>query len=215
MDKNAISLEDFANLLVEDANPNLQLADPTLVQYYSDLKERVYWINDTIGDNYLDLISKIIRWNREDRVLPPGSEARKPIKIFFNSPGGSLDVEESLVSVIELSETPIYGFALGMVASASAMILLACHKRFALKNAYLVLHKGSCQNISGDYINVQNAMEDYRQQVEKLETFLLQRTAIPQDIISEKLKSDWYIRGEQLIEYKLIHEWVTNIKVLL
>ena len=212
MDKNVISLEDFANLLVEDANPNLQLADPTLVQYYSDLKERVYWINDTIGDNYLDLISKIIRWNREDRVLPP--DARKPIKIFFNSPGGSLDIEESLVSVIELSETPIYGFALGMVASAASLIYLACHKRYALKNAYFIMHKGSA-NLSGSYDDVEAAMSDYKAQIEKMQQFYITHTQYTPDEIQKGLTRDWYVRIPEAKEKGIVTDIIEKIGVML
>lgn len=206
--------QDFLDALLSDSpDATLQLADPSLLQYYEDFKNRTIWIDGEIDKVTLDLVSKIIRWNREDKDLP--IKERKPIRILFNSPGGSLDVEETIVSIIRLSKTPIYGIALGMVASAASLIFLACHKRFALKNAYLILHKGSCQNISGDYTNVQNAMEDYRKQIEKLETFYVENTNIPEDIIKEKLSSDWYIRGNDLIEYGLVQEWVENIEVLL
>lgn len=206
--------QDFLDALLSDSpDATLQLADPSLLQYYEDFKNRTIWIDGEIDKVTLDLVSKIIRWNREDKDLP--IKERKPIRILFNSPGGSLDVEETIVSIIRLSKTPIYGIALGMVASAASLIFLACHKRFALKNAYLILHKGSCQNISGDYTNVQNAMEDYRKQIEKLETFYVENTNIPEDIIKEKLSSDWYIRGNDLIEYGLVQEWVENIEILL
>lgn len=207
-------MEEFIDFLLKDVGEaNLQLPDPSLIQVFQNLKNRVIWIDDEIDKTYLDIISKIIQWNREDNLIP--IEERKPIKIFFNSPGGDLDVEESIVSIIKLSKTPVYGFALGMVASAASMIFLATHKRYALHNAYLILHKGSCQNISGDYVNVQNAMEDYRKQIEKLEDFYVKNTNIPKEIIKEKLNSDWYIRGEKLIDYGLVQEWVDNIEVLL
>lgn len=207
-------MEEFIDFLLKDVGEaNLQLPDPSLIQVFQNLKNRVIWIDDEIDKTYLDIISKIIQWNREDNLIP--IEERKPIKIFFDSPGGDLDVEESIVSIIKLSKTPVYGFALGMVASAASMIFLATHKRYALHNAYLILHKGSCQNISGDYVNVQNAMEDYRKQIEKLEDFYVKNTNIPKEIIKEKLNSDWYIRGEKLIDYGLVQEWVDNIEVLL
>ena len=206
--------QDFIDALFQDEpEANLQLADPSLLQYYEDFKNRIIWIDNEIDKITLDVVSKIIRWNREDKEKP--IKERKPIRIFFNSPGGSLDVEETIVSIIRLSKTPIYGVALGMVASAASLIFLSCHKRYALRNAYLILHKGSCQNISGDYTNVQNAMEDYRKQIEKLEKFYIDNTNIPEDVIKEKLNSDWYIRGNDLIEYGLVQEWVEDIGVLI
>lgn len=206
--------QDFIDALFQDEpEANLQLADPSLLQYYEDFKNRIIWIDNEIDKITLDVVSKIIRWNREDKEKP--IKERKPIRIFFNSPGGSLDVEETIVSIIRLSKTPIYGVALGMVASAASLIFLSCHKRYALRNAYLILHKGSCQNISGDYTNVQNAMEDYRKQIEKLEKFYIDNTNIPEEVIKEKLNSDWYIRGNDLIEYGLVQEWVEDIGVLI
>lgn len=203
----------FRNLQIEGPAATMQLPDPDLAQYWEDLKNRIVWINDEITENTLDLVSKIIYWNREDKDIPV--EARKPIRIIFFSPGGSLDVQDTLVSMIKLSKTPIYGVALGMVASAASMIYLATHKHYALPNAYFILHRGSCQNISGDYANVQNAMEDYRRQVERLEKFYIENTKIPEEVIKEKLNSDWYVRGEKTIEYGLVDEWVTDINTLL
>lgn len=206
--------KEFIDLLIgEDVNPSLQLPDPSLLQYYHDLKNRTIWIDEEIDGVTLDVVSKIVRWNQEDKNIPINE--RKPIRILFNSPGGSLDVEETLVSIIRLSKTPIWGIAIGIVASAASLIFLATHKKFALHNAYLVLHKGSCQNISGDYTNVQNAMEDYRKQIEQLEDFYIKNTRIPKEIIKEKLNSDWYIRGDKLLEYGLIDAWVEDIDIFL
>ena len=129
-------------LLGDDVDPNLQLPDPSLLMYYNDFTNRIVWIEGEIDDVILDVTSKIIRWNREDKDLP--IRERKPIRILFNSPGGSLDVEETLVSFIKISKTPVYGVALGLVASAASLIYLSCHKRFALKNAYFIFHRGSC-----------------------------------------------------------------------
>lgn len=156
--------EDFVDLLLgEFEEANLDLPDPKLVQYYSDLSNRIIWLDSEITDVSLDLVSKIVYWNRQDKGLAP--DARKPIKIYFNCPGGSLDVEETLVSMIKLSKTPVYGYALGMVASAASLIYLSCHKRYALPNAYFIFHRGSCQNMGGNYNEIAAAMEDYRAQV--------------------------------------------------
>ena len=209
-----IDFEEFINDMIgSESAATMQLPDPDLAQYWQDLSNRIVWIDDTIDNGYLDLVSKIIYWNREDRALPPSK--RKPIRILISSPGGSLDVQDTLVSMIKLSKTPIYGIALGMVASAASLIYLSCHKHYALKNAYMILHKGSCENVSGDYTAVQNAMEDYRKQVEKLEKFYIENTKIPEEVIKEKIKSDWYIRGDQLLEYGLIDKWIEDIDILL
>lgn len=206
--------KDFVEELLKDiVDPTLALPDPSLVQYYKDLENRVIWLADEVDEDLLDMVSKIIDWNREDKDTPIAK--RKPIKIFFNSPGGSLDIEETIVSVIHLSKTPIYGFALGMVASAASLIYLSCHKRFALPNAYFIFHQGSCTNLGGSYAEVAAAMEDYRISVEKMEKFYIENTNFPEEVIKEKIKSDWYIYCDEALKYGVVTDVVQSIDVML
>lgn len=191
---------------------NLQLADPMLVQYYHDLANRSIWIDDEISESTLDIVSKIIRWNREDKGKP--IEERKPIKLFFLSPGGNLEIEEVVVSVIRLSETPVWGIAMGMVASAASLIYLSCHKRLALPNAYLIIHQGSAQ-MGGNYDQMVAAMKDYEEQIERMTKFYIENTDYTEDEIRTNIKTDWYVRGDELLERKLITGWISSIDELL
>ena len=203
--------QDFIDALFS-ADANLQLADPSLVQYYHDLANRSIWIDGEINVSTLDIVSKIIRWNREDK--DKSIEERKPIKLFFLSPGGDLEIEEAVVSIIRLSQTPIWGIAMGMVASAASLIYLSCHKRFALPNAYLIIHQGSAQ-MGGNYDQMVAAMKDYEEQIERMTKFYIENTNYTEEEIRANIKTDWYVRGEELLERKLITNWVSTIDELL
>ena len=76
-------------IIIPKGVENLQLPDDSLLNFYEGLEERVFWINDEINIYSLNLIHYIIKWNREDKDLP--IEQRKPIKLFFFSPGGVID----------------------------------------------------------------------------------------------------------------------------
>lgn len=200
------------NLLLEAAaDPNLQLPDPDLILHYTNLKNRTIFINEQISDELMWIVNQIINWNREDKGKPISE--RKPIKIFFNSVGGDLDVEEILVSVIELSKTPVYGVALGLVASAASLIYLACHKRYAFKNAYWILHKGSAQ-ISGDYNAMKAAMDDYEKQVSKMIDFYITHTGFTEKEIKQNINTDWYVRIEEALENNIATNLIEDIDVL-
>lgn len=203
--------QDFIDALF-GSDANLQLADPSLVQYYHDLANRSIWIDGEINVSTLDIVSKIIRWNREDKGKPIGE--RKPIKLFFLSPGGDLEIEEAVVSTIRLSQTPVWGIAMGMVASAASLIYLSCHKRFALPNAYLIIHQGSAQ-MGGNYDQMVAAMKDYEEQIERMTKFYIENTDYTEDEIRTNIKTDWYVRGEELLQRKLITNWVSTIDELL
>ena len=203
--------QDFIDALFS-SDANLQLADPSLVQYYHDLANRSIWIDGEINVSTLDIVSKIIRWNREDKGKP--IDERKPIKLFFLSPGGDLEIEEAVVSTIRLSQTPVWGIAMGMVASAASLIYLSCHKRFALPNAYLIIHQGSAQ-MGGNYDQMVAAMKDYEEQIERMTRFYIENTDYTEEEIRANIKTDWYVRGEELLERKLITNWVSTIDELL
>lgn len=206
--------DDIVRLLLNGINEaNLQLPSPSLVNYYHDFNNRCLWLDCEIDEDSLDIVQAIIRWNQDDQGIDVA--ARKPIKIFFHSPGGGLDVAEILTSVIKLSKTPVYGIALGMVASAASIVYLGCHKRFALSNAYFVLHRGSYEGLGGSYNEVQAAMEDYKLQIARMEKFYIENTTYPEEVIKSKIQTDWYIHCDEAMKYEIVTDLIENIDILL
>jgi ATP-dependent protease ClpP protease subunit len=191
---------------------NWQLADPSLVNFYADINNRVYWLTEEIGECTLDLVQYITRWNREDRGVPV--EERKPIRIIIDCGGGSLSVSETLSNIIKMSKTPVYSVALGFVASGASVVHLSCHKKFALPNSVFVLHKGSCSGVSGTYDEIVSFARDYEKQIEMLMTFYTENTKYTEDEIEENIQTDWYIRMDEAIEKGLVDEVITDIDVL-
>ena len=190
---------------------NLQLADPSLVNFYSDLENRIYWLNDEINNYTFDLVQYIVRWNREDKNIPV--EERKPIRIIVDCPGGHLSVSETLSNIIKMSKTPVYGIALGYVASGATVIYLSCHKKFALPNSVFVLHKGSCSGVSGTYDEIVAFASDYEKLMEMLIDFYIDNTKYTEAEIEENIQTDWYIRTEEALEKGIVDELITNIDI--
>lgn len=200
---------DLLSLLPNTAN--LQLADPTLVNFYTDLEHRTYWLNDEISNYTFDLVQYIIRWNREDAGIPV--EDRKPIRIIIDCAGGQLSVSETVSNIIKMSKTPIYGIALGYVASGASVIYLSCHLKFALPNAVFVLHKGSCSGVSGTYDEIVAFAKDYEKQMETLIDFYIENTDYTEEEIVNNIQTDWYIRTEEAVKRGIVDEIITNIDV--
>ena len=190
---------------------NWQLADPSLVNFYSDLENRVYWLNDEINNYTFDLIQYITRWNREDKGLPV--EERKPIRLIIDCGGGHLSVSETVSNIIKLSKTPVYAIALGYVASGASVIYLSCHKRYALPNSVFVLHKGSCSGVSGTYDEIVAFARDYEKQIETLIDFYIKNTKYTEAEIEENIQTDWYIRTEEALEKGIVNEIIADIDI--
>ena len=190
---------------------NWQLADPSLVNFYNDLENRIYWLNDEINNYTFDLVQYIIRWNREDKDIPV--DQRKPIRIIIDCVGGHLSVSETVSNIIKMSKTPVYAIALGYVASGATVIYLSCHKKYALSNSVFVLHKGSCSGVSGTYDEIVAFARDYEKQMEMLIGFYISNTKYTEQEIEENIQTDWYIRTEEALEKGIVDELVGGIDI--
>ena len=193
-------------------NANLQLADPALANFYIDLQNRIYWLTEEISEDTLDLVQYITRWNLEDKGKT--IKERKPIRIIIDCNGGALSTSETISNIIRLSKTPVYGIALGLVASGASVIYLSCHKKYAMPNTVFVLHKGSCSGVSGTYDEIVSFARDYEKQIETLMHFYIEHTGYTEEEIVENIQSDWYIRIEEAVEKKLVDELITDIDIL-
>lgn len=202
----------YIEVTIPENVENLQLPSPELLSYYKNLGERIIWLDDEVNEFTLDMAKKIIDWNREDKGKKISK--RKPIKIFFFSPGGALDVNNTLIDVISLSQTPIWGINMGRCCSAAAYIYLSCHKRFMLPKSYFLYHQGS-GSFSGTYGEVCAQMADYQASIAELMTFMLEHTKYTEEELSEKIVGEWYIYPDEAIEKGICDEIITSMDVLI
>lgn len=204
---------EYANIIIPKEIANQQLPDPELRNYYVDLENRIFWLDEEVTPYLLELIKHIIRWNAEDERQNVPVEDRLPIRIFFFSPGGDLDINYSLIDTIKMSKTPIIGINIGQCASAAAYIFLSCHKRYMLPHAYFILHQGS-GTLSGTFEQICAQMRDYQEQVEELASFVLEHTSYTEEAVDEKIVGEWYIRKDEALENGVVHGIVDNISML-
>ena len=198
--------------IVIPSSANKELADPSLLNFYQDLEERVYWIDSEIAEADLELIHYILKWNKEDKGK--AIKDRKPIKLFISSPGGMLEIAETLISFIKMSKTPIYAIGLGMVASAASLIYLSCHKKFATESTFFILHKGSCSGLNGNYDEIEAFMADYKERVSRMIEFYIENTGYTEEEINANINSDWYVRFPEALEKGLVDEKIEDIDFL-
>lgn len=192
---------------------NLQLPSPELVTYYRNLENRVLWLDSEIDDYWLEFSRKIIEWNREDKDIP--IDQRKPIRLMFFSYGGSLDINNTLIDTIKLSKTPVYGINVGQACSAGCFIYLACHKRFAFPNATFLVHQGGTEGISGTYNEVVSYIMEYQRKIEELIVYLKENTKIPDDILEEKIDTEWFISAQEAVQYGICEKIIESLDEVL
>lgn len=187
---------------------NLLLPAPELITFYKNLDERVLWLDTEVDDLYLEFGRYIVQFNREDRGIPP--EERKPIKLMFFSPGGSLSINNSLIDIIKLSRTPVWGCNIGVAHSAGCFIYMACHRRLALPHSVFLIHKGSGE-FGGSYDEVIAQVVEYQRQIDELAQYILDNTKISKEMLEENLGTDWYICATDALRLGICDEIITSL----
>lgn len=190
------------------------LPDPDLLLYYNDVKNRVLWLDCEIDRSTVGEIVRYIRaFNKEDSDAQIPPEQRKPIKIMIMSYGGELDACFNCIDVIQMSKTPVYTYNLGVAFSAGFYILLAGHKRFGTKRSSSLIHQGS-GSFSGTASEVDAHSTQYKQQMKMLEEWVLERTTIQKQVYSRNKTKEWYLNGEEQVEYGVVNSIIYDIDEL-
>ena len=190
----------------------LQLPDPQLLTYYKNLENRTFYIDGEICDDIIEIGKQIIEINRQDREVPV--EQRKPIKLMVFSVGGLLDATLSLVSICEISKTPVHTYNMGIAMSAGLLILLAGHKRYCLEGSRAMMHSGS-GSVGGNYSEVESATKDYKEVIDYMRKYILRRTKITPQMFGKKKDKDWYLYQNDQIELGVVDAVITSIDELL
>lgn len=191
---------------------NLQLPAPELVTYYKNDNNRVFWIEDEIGDGLFEYSKQILRFNQEDKDIPV--EERKPIKFFIDSPGGDLETMLAFIGLVGISKTPIWMINAGIAYSAAGLILMSGHKRFALPNSQCLIHTGSGQ-LGGTFDQTTEQMKNYKQMVEKMKNFIISHTNIDQKLFNKNKSKDWFITTEEQLELGIVDKIVDDLDEIL
>lgn len=187
---------------------NLQLPDPDLLMLYQNYEKRIIWLDTEVDIDWLEYAKKIVQWNAEDKGK--AEDERIPIKLFFFSPGGDLDVNNLFLDVIRLSKTKVVGINVGIALSAGAFIYLACHERLTFPKATFLLHSGSAENISGTAEQIQSYNAQYKKQVKQLKDWLIE-CGLPKKTVDNKMRGEWFFDAKEAVELGVAHKIISSL----
>ena len=161
--------------------------------------------NETMGKMCFNLL--YLLQEDDNKEAKEKDFKRKPIKIYINSYGGSVDDMWSLIDIILNAKSPIYTYCTGYAMSAAFQIFLSGEKRFVSKHAKLLYHQMSCWR-RGKYQDLVEDREEMDLYQREIETYVTERTKITKkklDDIRER-KIDWNIHCDECIELGIATE---------
>ena len=167
---------------------NLSLMDTFDIE---DISDRRLYINSGIDDEIIEsIVYCIFKFNREDKGIPV--EDRKPIRLYINSPGGSVSAGYGLIDAIITSKTPVYTINQAMCASMGFLIFIAGQKRYSMPHSEFLMHDGS--NFAYDSTAKMKDRMDFElgelEQVNK--DYIMSHTKIDENLYKEKYRVEWY-----------------------
>lgn len=184
------------------------LPEPENLNFYKLYQKRIIYVMGEI-DSWVLEISKMIQIaNIEDAGKP--IEERVPVKIFIFSQGGEDTASWNFVDFVAASKTPVYTVNAGMCLSNGLTLLMAGHKRFALKHSTGMYHSGSAL-IEGIKEQVDAATKYIASQDKIYEKWFLDHCKIDQKLFNRKKKTDWYMTADEMLEYGIVDKIIDSL----
>ena len=161
----------------------------------SELKERKIYLNEQIDENVIEnAVLHIMKFNKEDKGTPVAD--RKPIRIYLNSPGGSVVDGLALVDVIIQSKTPVHGILLGMAYSMAGYILIVCDERYAMEHSSILIHDGTAGGMTSGN-KFKDLAKFYESLDKKTKNIIVSRTKISPELYEEKRDREFYFFADE------------------
>lgn len=138
-------------------------------------------------------------------VALAADDARRDIRFWINSPGGSVPAMLAIHDVMRAIPNDVATIAVGMAASAGQFLLTAGTpgKRAALPHSRILLHQGSA-GIGGTAVDIELQADDLRHTRDTVLGLIARYTGqTVERIAQDSLRDRWYT-AERAVEYGFI-----------
>jgi ATP-dependent Clp protease protease subunit len=132
-------------------------------------------------------------------------DAKKPITLYINSPGGSIVDGMAIYDMIQRSSCPVHAVVAGMAASMGAVILSGCTKgeRAILPHGEVLLHQ-PLGGARGQATDVEISANRILKMKRRLLQILAKNTGHPYEKLVEDCDRDYWLDAEEAKAYGII-----------
>jgi ATP-dependent Clp protease protease subunit len=162
------------------------------------LKDRIVFLGVGVNDDVANLvIAQFLYLESED--------PDKEIHFYINSPGGVVSAGLAIYDTMQYIKAPVSTYCMGQAASMAALLLAAGEKgkRYALPHSRILIHQ-PLGGFSGQATDVEIQAREILRLKHELNVILAGHTHQPIEKIERDTDRDYYMSGEQAMEYGLI-----------
>ena len=162
------------------------------------LKERIIFLGDVITDSLANtIIAQLLFLESED--------AKKDIKLYINSPGGSVSAGLAVYDTMQYVKPDIMTICIGMAASMGAVLLAAGQKgkRIVLPNSEIMIHQ-VMGGAEGQATDIKIRAEHILKIRDRLNQILSKHTGQSLKNIERDTDRDFFMSAEEAKQYGLV-----------
>ncbi len=170
------------------------------------LEDRIIFLAGPITDAVANLVIAQI-------LFLASKDPKKEIKIYINSPGGSVTAGLAIYDTIQYVDCPVSTVCVGLAGSMAAVLLAAGEKgkRFALPNSEILLHQVA-GGVSGEAVEIEITAKQIMKLKDRLNKILAKHTGQKLKKIEKDTDRDFYLSAYEAKDYGLIDEVIESKK---
>ncbi|KAL6777428.1 CLPP4 [Auxenochlorella protothecoides x Auxenochlorella symbiontica] len=162
------------------------------------LRQRIIFLGGEVTDFAADaIVSQLLLLDAQD--------ATRDIKLFINSPGGSVTAGMGIYDAMQLCRADIQTYCFGLAASMGAFLLCtgAKGKRYSMPNARIMIHQ-PLGGASGQAVDIEIQAKEIMYHKANLNRIMSDATGQPIETIEEDTDRDRYMSPLEAKNYGLI-----------
>jgi ATP-dependent Clp protease, protease subunit len=197
------------------ASPNLYYP-PTVIETTSRgerafdifsrlLRERIVFLGTPVDDTVANLVVAQL-------LLLEGEDPEKDIRLYINSPGGSVTAGFAVYDTIQHIRSDVSTICLGQAASMGAFLLAAGAKgkRLALPHARILIHQ-PLGGVQGQATDIEIQAREILRVKRQLNELMAQHTGQSVKQIEKDTDRDNIMTAEEAKEYGLVDEVIVRL----
>lgn len=174
-------------------------------------KERNVYIEGTIDEDNCSHVSAMIHYyNAVDKENNIPVDERESIKIYINSPGGSLSHGKKVLAAMESSTTPIETISQGgQLASMAFVLFVGADVRKMSRHSETMYHN-LLAGSEGTFSEMKNQISYYERLQNEMDEYVAERTNIPLKKLRKlrQKNQDWHLTFNECKEYGVFTEQI-------
>jgi ATP-dependent Clp protease, protease subunit len=162
------------------------------------LKERIVFLSGPVSDEMANvIIAQMVFLEHED--------PKKEIKLYINSPGGSVTAGLAIYDTMQFVQPAISTICIGMAASMAAVLLAGGEKgkRLILPNAEVMIHQvmGGAEGQASD---IEISARHILKLKKRLNEIMAKHTGKKLDRVEKDSDRDYYMSSEEARDYGIV-----------